>query len=243
MSKRLPPDNSWAKTKKPTPILADALPYPYLWAWVILGGMASGTLVTALGLAQGLENGRSPFILVILFVGMCNFIRLVVLAIDRIWQFHRKDKPMDLGPLNPADPNTGGDLLPVDDPTSIWHHKYFQPYCICPDCHEEALHWLGEPTVSRGWRNHDVVRTCRSCGKQWGQNLNGTWPAPLQGPMLPIDGEYPIGSEPKDITLPWEQYAQPDKDLILAEAQRPPPDVGHSWSQSDALWYVDQAEA
>lgn len=223
--------------------------FTYPGMWLILAGMTSGLLITAAAVVQGTQNGRNPFILTILFVGMCNFMVQTVRAIDRIRRVHaavsreveaqRKtakevESMVNLGPLAPH---------PVDDPDSIFFHENFMPYCICPGCHVEALHWMRDAYSYNydSWpryATYDVLRTCRECQRQWPQNvIAGHLHEPLQGPALPTKDEYPIGSEPKDITIPWEQYVQADKDRILAEAALPPPDIGYSWATSEGIWH------
>lgn len=80
------------------------------------------------------------------------------------------------------------------------HHEglfppdYFTPYCVCPACGEEALHWMRPPGDDKGadlakcWdanindayviddalreklRAYEIIRTCRTCEMSWGQN-------------------------------------------------------------------------
>jgi hypothetical protein len=47
----------------------------------------------------------------------------------------------------------------------------FIPYCVCPNCRVEALHWLGESGPASSTSENDVARTCRSCEHIWGQDV------------------------------------------------------------------------
>lgn len=78
---------------------------------------------------------------------------------------------------------------------------FFMPYCVCPSCTAEDLHWMEKPDWERmtkifktiqqqsiygraleitpeekAWlnidpRNTDVIRTCRKCANIWGQKV------------------------------------------------------------------------
>ncbi len=48
---------------------------------------------------------------------------------------------------------------------AVFPSTFFMPYCVCPSCETEGLHWMARSDIS------DVTRTCRDCGHQWGQNV------------------------------------------------------------------------
>lgn len=98
----------------------------------------------------------------------------------------RKKAMVDLG--SPPEEN------PDHHHEGLFPSDYFTPYCVCPACGEEALHWMRPPAADEGaslakcWdasindayviddalreklRAYEIIRTCRTCEMSWGQN-------------------------------------------------------------------------
>lgn len=64
-------------------------------------------------------------------------------------------------------------LMPRTQPE---HHGVeswlFMPYCVCPHCDVEALHWI-RPTrwAASDGTTGEVFRECRECGRDWAQRV------------------------------------------------------------------------
>lgn len=46
---------------------------------------------------------------------------------------------------------------------------FFTPYCVCPKCEVEALHWIENANGYSAFQNFEVARICRECNNSWGQ--------------------------------------------------------------------------
>lgn len=68
------------------------------------------------------------------------------------------------------------------EPAPSFPASFFMPFCVCPKCKVEALHWMeerqGQFILTPGGKKRfigrgstEVLRTCRECGHTWGQNV------------------------------------------------------------------------